>query len=122
MGLVTSAKLRVVVDDGAKFALRAVGRAAAAETGRGQAADAYDAVIVDAYDAAGNVPASLWSAGGSLVRALSQGLLRSSGGLIATNFLPSVDLAPPLAAYRSALSAGGQGSPGLGFSVVAEGT
>merc|ERR1711956_149178 len=41
------------------------------------------------------------------------------GGLVATNFLPGVDLGPPLAAYRHALASH---NPGVGFSVVAEGT
>lgn len=112
MGFVPSPRLRVSVDDGVAFALRA---SVGAEGG----SRPYDAVVVDAYDAAGNVPAELWSKGGGLARALSQGLLKERGGLVAANFLPCVDLAPKLKAYRSALAERGAG---VGFSVQAEGT
>mmetsp|Transcript_74629 Transcript_74629/g.241309 ORF Transcript_74629/g.241309 Transcript_74629/m.241309 type:complete len:456 (-) Transcript_74629:64-1431(-) len=108
MGFARGPRLRVAVGDGAEAALAAA--AAADEDG------VYDAVLVDAYDAGGAVPSELWSPEGGLARALAGRLLRRQGGLVATNFLPHVDLAPPLAAYRTALAAHGAGP---GFSVQA---
>ena len=46
-----------------------------------------------------------------LAEALADGLLRPKG-VVATNFLPHVDLAAPLAAYGDALAS----RPGLSFS------
>jgi len=108
MGFIRGPRLRAEVKDGVEAALEAA--AAAGQEG------AYDAVVVDAYDAAGGVPRELWSQDGGLARAMVGGLLRRQGGLVATNFLPHVDLAPPLAAYRTALAAHGAGP---GFSVQA---
>jgi len=105
-GFVRGPRLRAVVDDGAAFAL------SLAEAGGGP----YHAVLVDAYDAAGDVPAELWSTGGRLAQALEKGLLCKRGGLVATNFLPHVDLHEPIAAYKSALASH---NAGLGFSIQA---
>lgn len=113
MGFVPGPRLHVHVADGAAFALRTA--TDAAQRGDG----VYDAVVVDAYDAAGNVPAALWREGGALPEALRRGLLRSTGGLVATNFLPFIDLTPPSRVYADAMV---QHGTGLGFSVQAEGT
>eukprot|EP00438_Fugacium_kawagutii_P020314 Skav220836 [mRNA] locus=scaffold1888:177355:183220:+ [translate_table: standard] len=72
----------------------------------------YDAVLVDAYEPNGNVPAALWSRDEGLAEALAAGLLRPHG-VVATNFLPHVDLAAPLAAYGNALAS----QPGISFSI-----
>lgn len=104
MGFVPDERLRVVTDDGAAFALRAVERMSASGE------DAYDAVLLDAYDASGRFPDALWSPGGSLVQALAKGLLKKEGGLLAADFLPFVDVSPPLSTYRAALAAFRQGS------------
>ena len=40
---------------------------------------------------------------------LSAGLLKRRGGLIATNFLPHVDVMPPLQTYHDALPSGSVG-------------
>ncbi|CAK0831061.1 unnamed protein product [Prorocentrum cordatum] len=122
MGLEPGPRLRVHVEDGGRFALRAAGAGtdeadSASATGSARG-DAYDAVLVDAYDAAGAVPLELWGGGGALCRALAAGLLNRRAGIVATNFLPSVDVGPPLAAYRSALGGGAS----LGFSVQAKGS
>uniref|UniRef100_A0A7S4SI35 PABS domain-containing protein n=1 Tax=Alexandrium monilatum TaxID=311494 RepID=A0A7S4SI35_9DINO len=108
MGFVRTPRLRALVDDGALFALRAV------EAGGGSGP--YHAVLVDAYDAAGNVPSELWSSNRLLAQALGKGLLYKQCGLVATNFLPHVDLAAPLSAYKSALALRGAG---IGFSIQA---
>lgn len=113
MGFVPSPRLRVHVEDGASFALRAAKRAT--EEGRD---GAYDAVVIDAYNAAGDVPGALWSEGSEMAEALSSGLLRRRGGLVATNFLPFIDLGPPSRAYREALAQ----HAGFGFSVQGEGS
>ncbi|CAE7414882.1 speE [Symbiodinium natans] len=93
--------LRVFVEDGVTFAQQKV-------QARPRGVGVYDAVLVDAYDPDGNVPEALWSRDGGLVEALSDGLLRPCG-VVATNFLPHVDLADALAAYSGALSSHGSG-------------
>lgn len=113
MGFVADPRITVSVGDGVDFALRA------AQNAGNDLSAPYDAVLVDAYNADGDVPMALQSSDGGLVHALSLGLLRRSGGIVATNFLPSVDVAIPLSAYRSALVDRGAG---LSFSVQAEGT
>lgn len=121
MGLELGPRLRVHVEDGVRFALRAAGEAtgeADSATGASTGGGAYDAVLIDAYDAAGNVPSELWSREGGLCRALAAGLLNRRAGVVATNFLPGVDYGPPLAAYRSALGGGAS----VGFSVQAKGS
>jgi len=110
MGLVTGPRLRVAVEDGAAFALRA------AEEHGGQGA--YDALVIDAFDAEGNVPPAMWTSGGGVPEALARGLLRPQG-LVAVNFLPRTAVAPRLATYSGAMASGG-GNPGLGFTVRAE--
>merc|ERR1719401_247718 len=101
MGFQAGPRLRAHVEDGVLFALRAAGVEANSVGGAAAEGDAYDAVLVDAYDAAGNVPMELWGRDGGLCRALAAGLLNRRAGVVATNFLPSVDCGPPLAAYRS---------------------
>ncbi|CAE8599912.1 unnamed protein product [Polarella glacialis] len=118
MGFVEGPHLRVHVEDGVSFALRAVEDAR--RTGDSAVAGGlYDAVLVDAYAPDGSVPSSLWDRQEGiegLGTALARGLLRRRGGLVATNFLPEVDLVRPLAAYGEALAAW---APGRGFSVQA---
>jgi len=101
MGFREWPNLKVFLEDGVTFAQNKV-QEGAADVG------VYDAVLVDAYDPDGNVPEALWSRGEGLVEALSNGLLRRCG-VVATNFLPHVDLAAPLAAYSGALSSHGSG-------------
>lgn len=101
MGFREWPNLRVFLEDGVTFAQRKV-QEGATDVG------VYDAVLVDAYDPDGNVPEALWNRGEGLVEALSDGLLRRCG-VVATNFLPHVDLAAPLAAYSGALSSHGSG-------------
>jgi len=103
--------LRVVLADGARYAAEQL-----ATDARGEGV--YDAVLVDAYDAAGNVPADLREAGSTLVKALSEGLLRRRGGVVAANILPSIDPVPILAAYRASFTDYGIGP---GFTVRAPG-
>lgn len=117
MGFKRCPRLRAHVEDGVLFALRAAGVDVAEGPGKLQSSEGvYDAVLVDAYDAGGGVPSELWSEGGGLCRALAAGLLRREAGMVAVNFLPHVDLGPPLAAYLSALG------EGTGFSVQAKGS
>lgn len=118
MGFVTSSCLRVVVEDGVSFALRKVSGLSLDKSKDGILA--YDAVLIDAYDAEGNVPRELWAADGGLARALASGLLKSSGGVIATNFLPDADLALPMSSYRRSLSSNNVDR--FAFSVRAEGS
>jgi len=108
MGFSERPNLRVIQEDGAMFALRAVKEQAHEAKEKGL----YDAVLVDAYEPNGNVPAALWSRGEGLAEALAGGLLRPQG-VVATNFLPHVDLAAPLAAYGNALA----NRPGISFSI-----
>lgn len=111
LGFQQRPNLRVAVEDGSTYALRAAEAAAA------QADGVYDAVLIDAYDAAGNVPLPLRSADGDLAAALSRGLLRARGGLIATNLLVQADPAAVVAAHKTALAS----RAGVGFSVQAPG-
>lgn len=111
LGFYVRPGLHAALGDGAAFAERAASQAADDPLG-----GAYDAVLVDAYDAAGNVPEPLRCSDGGLARALSGGLLRSRGGLVATNILPAVDPAPILAAYHGALASRGAGP---GFTIQA---
>jgi len=108
LGFHEQRNLRVTVEDGVAYALRAA-EAAATEADGG-----YDAVLIDAYDAAGNVPLALRSRSGGLAEALSRGLLRERGGLVATNLLKKADPAPVLHAHGAALASRGAGA---GFTV-----
>eukprot|EP00933_Yihiella_yeosuensis_P061492 TRINITY_DN64314_c0_g1_i1.p1 TRINITY_DN64314_c0_g1~~TRINITY_DN64314_c0_g1_i1.p1 ORF type:complete len:403 (+),score=75.08 TRINITY_DN64314_c0_g1_i1:113-1210(+) len=120
MGFNPNSRLRVFVDDGVDFALNAATEIAIKRLGAGDdfSDEGYDAVLVDAYDPDGNVPEALWSneQEHGLCTALAKGLLKKRGGLVATNFLPDVALAPPLSAYAEALA---KEKPGRGFSIQA---
>lgn len=108
MGFVQSPGIQVAIEDGVDFAKRALADA----TGKG---GVYDAILIDANDSAGNVPESLRTQGaGGITDVLAKGLLRASGGIVATNFLSHVDVAEPVNAYYNALLARGAG---VGFSV-----
>eukprot|EP00913_Durusdinium_trenchii_P034862 g32610.t1 len=132
MGFAERSNMRVILEDGATFAQRAVREQAPCHTPGNktvfvcpspiEADDAqekgiYDAVLVDAYDPVGNVPAPLWRRREGLAEALAAGLLRPRG-VVATNFLPHVDLAAPLEAYGDALASR---DTGISFSIQAAG-
>jgi len=116
MGFVNGPMLKVHVQVGAEFALQST---RSQESEVAASSGAYHAVIVDAYDAGGGVPEALWSRGSGMAEALASGLLCSESGLIATNFLPNVDVTQSIDAYRDALKSR---HAGIGFSVQATGT
>lgn len=113
MGFVEGPRLRVAVDEGGAFALRAA-EAAGADTSDPEAG-AYDAVVVDAYLATGELPEPLASPDGDLARALGLGLLRRRGGVLVLNLLRRLDPAPVLAAHVGAVRGGRQGATATGL-------
>ncbi|CAK0866560.1 unnamed protein product [Prorocentrum cordatum] len=123
MGFRQGPRLRVGVEGGGPFALRAAEGAGAG--------GAYDAVV----SPKGRRLQEMYGQGGDVVRALARGLLRalsglnhdpipvsgitSEPGLLSANFLPGTDVVPRLRAYGEALRERGL-TPGPGFSAEAE--
>jgi len=109
MGLVTSPKLRLFAGDGAEYAMK-----------QAKAGVSYDAIVIDAYNPDGEVPATFWTQNGIFLQALEASLLNPKHGVVVINFLPFIDLGPPLRAFREVFERAGM--KGMGFSVQAEGT